>query len=143
MQMAQTRAWGLECGCIGSLGLVGVLQTGVLGWSWVGQWLMILECDALSRATENFFFGNWHAIDSSQCILITSFSIELSNIMREFPGGHGHINPSVWHLTLGREVPHPHFPLLRDYRGCASRIGVPNPRQATRPRCLWRSLDHQ
>lgn len=48
------------------------------------------------------------------------------------------------HLTLGREVsPHPHFPLPRDHRGWASRIGVPNARQATRPRCLWRSLDHQ
>lgn len=45
------------------MGLVGVvapesLRTGVLGWvGWVGQWVMILECDALSRATREFFLG--------------------------------------------------------------------------------------
>lgn len=93
-------------------------------------------------------FWNWHGsrvlrMHFYHTLLSRTFHVSAETTLERhtIPASakHGH------HLTLGRSRGLFSTPIFRCSRiagGGQSRIGVPNHRQATRPRCLWRSLDH-
>lgn len=152
MQVAQSSTVRLGWAALG-FGPVGVLVHELLSWGFRdelgGTTAHDFWCAMHRGQGPGDLFGTGMGLQSCECIFYHTLlsrtmrvSAEMILERRTIPASakHGH------HLTLGRARGLFSTPIFRCSGitgGRQSRIGVPNHRQATRPRCLWRSLDHQ